>query len=432
MNKNRLLLLAICLLVLPFSIPADEVKGRIKYISNKANTIQIDVKGKEPVVVRFDAKTVFDGASGIKDLGPPDLIKVTFEPGKPATKIAKIVFGLPPGVEIDMNEMLATLQGQRGPYFLGDARPKKRYLPGHIPSAVAFPIQKNPESQLAKLPADKSHLIVFYCGGPTCPYTGKAVELAAKAGYTNLKGFQAGIPAWKKSKLPVHANAEWLSKNLDIHHIVIDVRSPEAAGLVHLPGAVSLTTGKLQEMTREFIKTGKEARLPGVTDKSAPIFLYSDKHTDPQVILAFKEIRSWGYKNTAILEGGLEAWTAAGLPTSSGKLATTIEYEKKLAKGAIPPTEFAKLEKSRQNVVFVDVRSDAEVAKEGKLKGAVHIPLDALESRLADLPKDKEIVTYCENGIRAEMAYEALKDKGYQVKFLNETIEFDEQGNYTL
>jgi rhodanese-related sulfurtransferase len=432
MNKNRQAVLALCLLALPFAASADEAKGRIKYISNKANTIQIDVKGKEPVVVRFDDKTVFEGASGIKDLGPPDLIKVTYEPGKPATKIAKVVFGLPPGVEIDIKELLAILQGKRGPYFLGDARPIKRYLPGHIPSAAAFPVQKEAEKQLSKLPSDKSQLVVFYCGGPTCPFTGEAVELASKAGYTNLKGFQAGIPAWKKAKLPVHANREWLSKNLDIHHIIIDVRDPGAAGLDHIPGAVSMPTTKLQAMTQEFIKTGKEARLPGVSDKSAPIFLYANTQTDPQVILAFKDIRSWGYTNAAIVEGGLKAWLADNLPADSGELATTIKYEKKLAKGAIAPAEFAKLEKSRKDVVFVDVRSDAEVAKLGKLKDAVHIPLDNLEARLGDLPKDKEIITYCENGIRAEMAYETLKENGYKVRFLNETIEFDPQGNYSL
>jgi hypothetical protein len=30
-----------------------------------------------------------------------------------------------------------------------------------------------------------------------------------------------------------------------------------------------------------------------------------------------------------------------------------------------------------------------------KVKGATHIPLDQLESRLSELPKDREIITYC-------------------------------------
>ena len=57
------------LLALPNLAVADEAKGRIKYISKKASTIQLDIKGKEPVVVRFDKNTVFENAGGIKDLG---------------------------------------------------------------------------------------------------------------------------------------------------------------------------------------------------------------------------------------------------------------------------------------------------------------------------------------------------------------------------
>ena len=57
---------------------ADTVKGRIKYISNKANTIQIDIKGKPPAVVRFDKNTKFKNTDSIKSLSPPDLIKVEF------------------------------------------------------------------------------------------------------------------------------------------------------------------------------------------------------------------------------------------------------------------------------------------------------------------------------------------------------------------
>lgn len=42
-------------------------------------------------------------------------------------------------------------------------------------------------------------------------------------------------------------------------------------------------------------------------------------------------------------------------------------------------------------VLILDVRSEAELL----IKGARHIPLDQVESRLGDLPKGREIVTYC-------------------------------------
>lgn len=46
------------------------------------------------------------------------------------------------------------------------------------------------------------------------------------------------------------------------------------------------------------------------------------------------------------------------------------------------------------DAVVLDVRPASEYAA-GHLPGAVHIPLEELESRLAELPADREIVAYC-------------------------------------
>jgi rhodanese-related sulfurtransferase len=431
MNTPVRLLIGGLMCVLAAGAVADTVKGRIKSLSNKAGTIQLDVKGKPSVVVRFDANTVVEGAAGIDELNPPDLIKVEFTPGQPASKISKVVFGLPAGVEIDIQELLAVLQGQRGAYLLGDARPKKRYVEGHIPSARPTPAMKA-EELLATLPADKNQLLVFYCGGPTCPFTKDAYDIATAAGYTNVKGFQAGMPGWKKAKLPVHVNRAWLAKNLDEHHVVIDVRNPVIAAADHLPSAVTLPTANLQAMTQQFIRTQQLARLPGVTDTRSPITLYADTQAERDLLLAYKELRDWGYTNVGILEGGLDAWKADGLPTASGALATTITYTKKLVPGAIAPQDFNALVAQPDKTVFVDVRTEQEIAKQGAMKGAVHIPLDRLEGSLDKLPKDKEVILFCENGIRAEMAYETLRGAGYTARFLNETTHFDDAGNITF
>ncbi|MEA3412937.1 MAG: rhodanese-like domain-containing protein [Pseudomonadota bacterium] len=431
MSIRTTALVLTALLLLPGMSAAETAKGRIKYVSNKANTIQIDIKGKDPVVVRFDDKTTFENAGGIKEIGPPDLVRVEYEPGKPATLITKIVFGLPPGAEIDIKEMTAILRGKRGEYLLGDARPANKFPASHIPSAVStFP--KDKKAFLEALPVDKDELLVFYCGGPTCPFTGQAVEAAMEAGYTNVKGFQAGLPGWKKSKLAVHSSPGWMAKNLDVYHVLIDARDTSRSARLHIESAVALPATQLQAMTQQFIQQKKVALLPGVTDKGAPIVVYANSHADKDAIVAYKQLRDWGYTNASILYGGLDAWKQKGYPTASGQMATRVDYTKKLAKGAIDPKEFAALEKSRVNVVFVDVRRDDEIAKLGMLRDAVHMPLDEIESGLASLPKDKEIVTYCENGIRAEMAYETLRENGYQVRFLNEAIMFDDKGNYSL
>jgi len=52
--------------------------------------------------------------------------------------------------------------------------------------------------------------------------------------------------------------------------------------------------------------------------------------------------------------------------------------------------EFKRL-RDEGKVLVLDVRYSIET----KIKGATHVPLDQLESRLAELPRDREMVTYC-------------------------------------
>jgi rhodanese-related sulfurtransferase len=49
-----------------------------------------------------------------------------------------------------------------------------------------------------------------------------------------------------------------------------------------------------------------------------------------------------------------------------------------------------KLDKS-EKVLVIDVRSDEEV-KTGSIPGAVHIPVEQLETRMKDIPKDVQLV----------------------------------------
>jgi len=52
--------------------------------------------------------------------------------------------------------------------------------------------------------------------------------------------------------------------------------------------------------------------------------------------------------------------------------------------------EFKRL-RDAGKVYVLDVRYSIET----KIKGATHMPLDQLESRMSELPRDREIVTYC-------------------------------------
>ncbi|HEY0772605.1 MAG TPA: metalloregulator ArsR/SmtB family transcription factor [Nocardioidaceae bacterium] len=59
------------------------------------------------------------------------------------------------------------------------------------------------------------------------------------------------------------------------------------------------------------------------------------------------------------------------------------------------------------DVVVLDVRPAPEYVG-GHLPGAVHIPLEELAGRLAELPRDKEIVAYC-RGQYCVLAHDAVR-----------------------
>ncbi|MGB9868027.1 MAG: DsrE/DsrF/DrsH-like family protein [Bacillota bacterium] len=66
----------------------------------------------------------------------------------------------------------------------------------------------------------------------------------------------------------------------------------------------------------------------------------------------------------------------------------------------------------RDNVVLLDVREPAEVEL-GMIQGAVNIPLGQLRENLHKLPRDKEIVVYCQVGLRAYIACRILAQNGF-------------------
>ena len=77
---------------------------------------------------------------------------------------------------------------------------------------------------------------------------------------------------------------------------------------------------------------------------------------------------------------------------------------------------------AEEGALLVDVRDGTELAKSGKLKGAVHVSRGLLEFKAdADSPyhdaafgKDRPIVLYCGSGGRSALAGKTLKDMGFE------------------
>jgi NADPH-dependent 2,4-dienoyl-CoA reductase/sulfur reductase-like enzyme/rhodanese-related sulfurtransferase len=79
----------------------------------------------------------------------------------------------------------------------------------------------------------------------------------------------------------------------------------------------------------------------------------------------------------------------------------------------ITPMEVKKRIDAKTDFVFLDVRSPAEFQQE-YLAGSTLIPLGALRARLAELPRDKEIVAFCKISLRGYEAARILEGAGFQ------------------
>jgi rhodanese-related sulfurtransferase len=318
-------------------------------------------------------------------------------------------------------EKLVALGPEKGNYHLYDSRPLPRFQEGAIPTAVSLPFPAF-DTMAGKLPADKSARIIFYCSGITCSMSPGSADKAKKLGYTNIKIYQEGIPAWSEKNattLSVQSFKEaWLDK--DIPHVLLDVRPAKVAAKGFIKGAVS------------FPETGAAKLIKNLptNEINPPIIIYDAKEGKQ----AAKALLNAGYGNVRILAGGYDAWKSATYQVATGKQATKAAYVPKPRPGEISPAEFKKYaDKLPTTVMIIDVRNTDEVAKSGTLKTAVNIPEEELKEKAAQIPKDKLIITLCATGVRAEMGYHSLRELGYtNVRFLNAKTDFEKNGAYTI
>lgn len=152
-----------------------------------------------------------------------------------------------------------------------DSRPKrKKYDKGHVPTAISIP-----DSQFAKLkdqlPQDKAKLLVFYCEGFKCPLSHKSAKKAIGLGYTNVKVFSAGYPAWKAvagtaavASAPTQIKAGKEEGSIDVETFkkimkenpksiyLVDVRDPDEFAAGAFKAAVNIPSDKLEGEIKAF------------------------------------------------------------------------------------------------------------------------------------------------------------------------------------
>lgn len=239
-----------------------------------------------------------------------------------------------------------------------------------------------------------------------------AARLAAKKGYTNIKVFHAGTPAWQDNGKPLVTTHAFVATRFD-NVVLIDIRGPEAAKKGHIQGAFAIALDQLEKEKDAF-----------PLDTKVPIILYGDQTDMNRITPVVEELSLWIDHEMFVLEGGYRGWIQQGGPIQSDKIRTKIVYLPKPGPGEIVGDEFMNIVNSEpEDKTILDVRS-AEESSEGTISWAVKIPLDDLQGNLGSLSKDKEIIIHCSTGMRAQMAYSVLKDAGYKTRFLNDKIAF--------
>jgi rhodanese-related sulfurtransferase len=238
-----------------------------------------------------------------------------------------------------------------------------------------------------------------------------------------VKVYHEGLPEWTKKNYTV-LSAQFLKEayiDKDIPNVLLDVRSAAVAQKGFIKGAVTLPSADVAANVSKFPPK----------DKKPPIIIYDQTGGDDAKNSA-KALITAGYTSVTVLTGGMDAWQAARYPVETGNLATNIVYVPKPRPGEIAIDDFKKIAADTPaDTLILDVRNRDE-GNAGMIKGAKLVPDEEILDRLSEMPKDKQIITHCSTGVRAEMAYHRLKEKGYNVKFLNAKVEIDKDGNYKI
>lgn len=416
---------------------AAEIYGNFESVAFKSRSIQLKIDAATEIV-KFDPKAIEVVDAGTKKTPEalPEIRKgheariayVEKDGAKVATKIwFKGPIKIAPEKLVKYDEVAAMVAKgpEAGNYVLVDSRPLPRVQEGTIPTAINLPFTTKGFDALAKqkLPADKSKRIVFFCQGITCMLSPNSLRRAEAMGYTNVKVYREGWPEWTTKNVGVlaaaHLKQAWIDK--DIPHVLVDARPLAEMAAGYIKGAVSVEPSRIASALGDFPKI----------ELKAPIMVY-DAGDGKAATAVASAITKAGYPFVTVVSGGFAAWKAAGYDYYAGQAGTKIAYAPKPRPGDIGIEAFKALVASTPaDTLILDVRNQDE-ANAGMLKGAKLIPDEELGARMGELPKDKRIVTHCATGVRAEMAYHKLKEKGFNVAFVKGDIEIDKKGKLTI
>ncbi len=215
--------------------------------------------------------------------------------------------------EISFKELTDAIAAKK--VALVDVNGSESFNKAHIPGALDFAAEKD---LAAKLPKDKSALVVAYCGSPQCNAWSRGAAELTKLGYTNVKHFKGGISGWKEAGGATEAAAVAVAKAkteatfADISFdelktavakknvFLVDVNGTESYSKGHIPGAI------------DFVVSEKDlaAKLP--KDKNALIVAYCGGPQCNAWKRGADALAKLGYTNVKHFKGGISGWKDAG------------------------------------------------------------------------------------------------------------------------
>jgi hydroxyacylglutathione hydrolase len=167
---------------------------------------------------------------------------------------------------------------------------------------------------------------------------------------------------------------------------VVDTRMELGFGAAHVPGALSIWMNGLASFAGWFL----------IYDK--PILLVNETN-DPEEVtrilirLGFDNIQ--GY-----LGGGMLNWHMSGIESKSVR--------------TINVSEACRLLDTGEQIWILDVRSDRELKKDGRIPEAQHIHITQIPKHLQEIPQDKTIHIFCGSGMRSTIAASLLQRNGWK------------------
>ena len=165
---------------------------------------------------------------------------------------------------------------------------------------------------------------------------------------------------------------------------ILDVRDPDDYAAAHLAGSTNVS------LQSRFASWAGALLTP-----ARPIAIVAPPGREHEAAVRLGRI---GFDNVlGYLDGGIEA--ARSRP----------EVVRRIRR--VGPGELAR-ELTQEPMALVDVRFPGEWAQ-GAIPGAVHIPLDQLEERLAEIPREGRVAVYCQSGMRSSTAASLLEQAGF-------------------